>query len=109
MRDVVCWENRELYSMNSMCMKQVVVLTLLSTGAVSVVFAEEELSENTPEQKYFHVEQEILDDGKTVEKAMIVGPPSPPSGYEQGPVVPECDQDCADSTSTINNVSKGEK
>ncbi len=90
-------------------MIQVIVLTLLSTGAVSVVFAEEELSEDTPEQKYFHVEQEILDNGKTVEKAMIVGPPSPPSGYEQGPVVAEPDQGGGDTTPSVNNLSKGEK
>lgn len=103
MWDDVSWEKRELFSVS---MIQIIVLTLLSAGSVSVVFAEDEVSENTPEKKYFRVEQEVLDDGKKIEKAKIVGPPSPPVGYERGPVVSEPDQKGQDTDSSINNLLK---
>jgi len=67
------------------------MVLLFATGVPSVLAGEEGIETDTPEQQYFQVEQEILKDGKTIDRIKIIGPPSPPEGYER-PVAPEPDQ-----------------
>ena len=51
--------------------------------------AQEPLPAASPRQTdYFSVETVVLDNGQTVQKAVIAGPPEPPGGYERIPVDP---------------------
>lgn len=63
----------------------ILLLSLLGPAAL----AQEPLPAASPRQTdYFSVETVVLDNGQTVQKAVIAGPPEPPGGYERIPVDP---------------------
>jgi len=59
---------------------------LLAVFLVTIIFTSQ-LVAQVEENKYFSVEKIILNDGTTIDKIIISGPPTPPPGFERTSVV----------------------